>query len=106
MLMDNSSINLKSFSKQLTHWIKRQDAVKYTHTFFKYDGTRCYGKAFVIKKDNATGKYAIFIRKENRLKRWQDQDMRMNLTLDKFLLLRINKKQEGISLLHTFLNSF
>ncbi len=93
----------KKKAKQLTKWMGLDELQKYTELFHKYYGNDCYGREYLIKSNRKKIRphFAIFIRRENKLRRTQDKLLKEKLGIADLLLAVLPQKEEGISLLKT-----
>lgn len=98
----------KNGGKQLTRWMKKEELVPFTVTFHKYYGADCYGREYIIKSNRkkVNTKWAIFIKKENLLRREQDIMFKKSIGIVDLILMDIPRKIEGISILKTISKRF
>lgn len=84
--------------------MEKDKLVAHTVLFNKYYG-ECYGIEYIIKSDRSkkNPKFAIFIRKENMMRRKRDEVLKKVEMIDiaDMLILIRPKKEEGIPLLKT-----
>jgi hypothetical protein len=113
-----SSINnyqrftIKNGGKQLTRWvINKNELNPIIDGFHKYHG-KCYGREYIIKSNRKKRniKWAIFIHKENKLRRSTDKEWfssmieQKGFNIGEMLLMIRSEKQEYVPLLKTLSN--
>lgn len=72
-IKDKSKKNNHFFTKRLTDWMTLNETVVFAKPFYKHCGRKAYGRHFVIKRRGRRKEYALYIRKENKLKRVEDK---------------------------------
>ena len=95
----NKVIDLKKFSKRLTKWADYNSLDLITYNFIS-NNQNSYGVDFVIKRNNITKQYAIFIHQDNKLRRVDDNALKFNI--GDLLLSKLYNKREGISIFKTY----
>ena len=81
-----SKKNNTLFRRRLTDWMPLIETKKYSTPFYRHHGRKAYGRHFVIKKRGYRKEYAIYIKKENKLRRLEDKEMlKRSFTFDRFV---------------------
>ena len=96
----NRLVDLSKFNKRLTEWSELSELTHAADNFLQ-DDSNGYGNSFVVKRNNVSKKFAIFIYEGNELRRVNDNALKFNI--GDLLLSKIQYKKEGISILKTFL---
>jgi hypothetical protein len=100
----------RMFPKQLTKWMPKSQIGKFEETLLKYEtnsdqsGNRKRLQHYIIKTHRDKKRVAIFIRKENKLRREEDNIIKLKMSLSNLLLMNMQNKREGISIFKTTLN--
>jgi len=89
------------FPQRLTRWIKKEQLDSVIESFPQ--GTKSENIEYIIKSNGKkrSPKYAIFIKKENLLRRQNDVIIRSKLSLIDLVLMARPIKQEGVSIFQT-----
>lgn len=96
----NKVIDLKKFTKRITNWTDFNSLASVAENFLK-DGEDKYGVEFIIKRNNISKQFAVFVHEKNELKRVDDRMFKYNI--GDLLLSKLKYKREGISVFTTYL---
>jgi len=95
----NRVVDLKQFNKRITSWTDFNSLNSLTENFIE-NGEDNYGVKFIIKRNNVSKKFAIFVDEKNRMERKEDKMFSHNI--GDLLLSKMRYKQQGVSLFKTF----
>ena len=91
----------ENFTNRITKWNSKEGLKDAVSLFYKEHGKGAENRHFAIRRNNQTKKYAIFIKKENKLRRLKEEDVIEKLDAKNLLSYIFMKKREGISIFKT-----
>lgn len=75
------------FRRRLTDWMPLIETKKYSAPFYRHHGKKVYGRHFVIKKRGRRKEYAIYIRRQNKMRRQEDKEVMKTFSLQPYKAL-------------------